>query len=36
MTQPAIDVYIVENFEPPGGMGECGTLAIVPGRADFQ
>jgi isoquinoline 1-oxidoreductase beta subunit len=26
---PAIDVHIVQNFEPPGGMGECGTSAIV-------
>jgi isoquinoline 1-oxidoreductase subunit beta len=27
---PAIEVHIVENFEPPGGMGEAGTSAIVP------
>ncbi|MFZ0624500.1 MAG: molybdopterin cofactor-binding domain-containing protein, partial [Pseudolabrys sp.] len=27
---PAIEVYIVQNFEPPGGMGEAGTSAIVP------
>jgi isoquinoline 1-oxidoreductase beta subunit len=27
---PAIDVYIVQNFELPGGMGEPGTSAIVP------
>jgi isoquinoline 1-oxidoreductase subunit beta len=27
---PAIEVYIVNSFEPPGGMGECGTAAIVP------
>src|ERR1700751_1267077 len=27
---PAIEVYIVNNTEPPGGMGECGTSAIVP------
>jgi isoquinoline 1-oxidoreductase beta subunit len=27
---PAIDVYIVQSFEPPGGMGEAGTSAIVP------
>jgi len=27
---PAIDVYIVESREPPGGMGEAGTSAIVP------
>ena len=27
---PAIDVHIVQNTEPPGGMGEPGTSAIVP------
>jgi len=27
---PAIEVYIVNNTEPPGGMGEAGTSAIVP------
>jgi isoquinoline 1-oxidoreductase beta subunit len=27
---PAIEVHIVENTEPPGGMGEPGTSAIVP------
>jgi isoquinoline 1-oxidoreductase beta subunit len=27
---PAIEVHIVRSFEPPGGMGECGTAAIVP------
>jgi isoquinoline 1-oxidoreductase subunit beta len=27
---PAIEVHIVQNREPPGGMGECGTSAIVP------
>jgi isoquinoline 1-oxidoreductase subunit beta len=27
---PAIEVYIVQNSEPPGGMGEAGTSAIVP------
>jgi isoquinoline 1-oxidoreductase beta subunit len=27
---PAIEVHIVQSFEPPGGMGECGTSAIVP------
>lgn len=26
---PAIDVHIVESTEPPGGMGETGTSAIV-------
>jgi isoquinoline 1-oxidoreductase beta subunit len=23
-------LHIVQNFEPPGGMGEAGTSAIVP------
>jgi isoquinoline 1-oxidoreductase beta subunit len=27
---PAIEVHIVKSSEPPGGMGECGTSAIVP------
>ena len=27
---PVIEVHIVESFEPPGGMGEAGTSAIVP------
>jgi isoquinoline 1-oxidoreductase beta subunit len=27
---PAIEVYIVQSLEPPGGMGEAGTSAIVP------
>jgi len=27
---PAIEVHIVQNFEPPGGMGEAGTSATVP------
>ncbi len=27
---PAIEVYIVESAEPPGGMGEAGTSAITP------
>ena len=27
---PAIEVHIVQSFEPPGGMGETGTSAIVP------
>ena len=27
---PAIEVYIVQSPEPPGGMGEAGTSAIVP------
>jgi isoquinoline 1-oxidoreductase subunit beta len=25
-----LDVHIVQNWEPPGGMGEPGTSAIVP------
>jgi isoquinoline 1-oxidoreductase subunit beta len=31
---PAIDVHIVQNFEPPGGMGECATSLIVPAVAN--
>ena len=31
---PAIEVYVVQNFEPPGGMGECGTSLIVPAVAN--
>jgi isoquinoline 1-oxidoreductase subunit beta len=27
---PAVDVHIVQSREPPGGMGEAGTSAIVP------
>jgi isoquinoline 1-oxidoreductase beta subunit len=27
---PAIEVHIVQSSELPGGMGECGTSAIVP------
>jgi isoquinoline 1-oxidoreductase beta subunit len=27
---PAIEVHIAQSFEPPGGMGEPGTSAIVP------
>jgi isoquinoline 1-oxidoreductase beta subunit len=27
---PAIEVHIVQSFEPPGGMGEPGTSALVP------
>jgi isoquinoline 1-oxidoreductase beta subunit len=27
---PAIEVYIVNSADPPGGMGEAGTSAIVP------
>ncbi len=31
---PAIEVHIVQNSEPPGGMGEAGTSAIVPAVAN--
>jgi len=31
---PAIEVHIIQNFEPPGGMGEPGTSAIVPAVAN--
>jgi isoquinoline 1-oxidoreductase subunit beta len=31
---PAIEVHIVQSSEPPGGMGECGTSAIVPAIAN--
>jgi isoquinoline 1-oxidoreductase subunit beta len=31
---PAIDVHIVKSSEPPGGMGETGTSAIVPAIAN--
>jgi isoquinoline 1-oxidoreductase subunit beta len=31
---PAIEVHIVQSTEPPGGMGECGTSAIVPAVAN--
>jgi isoquinoline 1-oxidoreductase beta subunit len=31
---PAIDVHIVQSTEPPGGMGEPGTSAIVPAIAN--
>jgi len=31
---PAIEVHIVQSVEPPGGMGECGTSAIVPAVAN--
>src|SRR5262249_15319384 len=31
---PTIDVHIVQNSEPPGGMGEAGTSAIVPAVAN--
>jgi isoquinoline 1-oxidoreductase subunit beta len=31
---PVIEVHIVQNFEPPGGLGEAGTSAIVPAVAN--
>ncbi len=31
---PAIEVHIVQSLEPPGGMGETGTSAIVPAVAN--
>ncbi|MBV9117810.1 MAG: xanthine dehydrogenase family protein molybdopterin-binding subunit, partial [Acetobacteraceae bacterium] len=31
---PAIDVHIVRSGEPPGGMGEPGTSAVVPAIAN--
>ncbi len=31
---PAVEVHIVQNSEPPGGMGEAGTSAIVPAIAN--
>jgi isoquinoline 1-oxidoreductase beta subunit len=31
---PAVEVHIVQNTEPPGGMGEAGTSAIVPAVAN--
>jgi isoquinoline 1-oxidoreductase beta subunit len=31
---PAVEVHIVQNFEPPGGMGEAGTSAIGPALAN--
>jgi isoquinoline 1-oxidoreductase beta subunit len=31
---PTIDVHIVQSSEPPGGMGEAGTSAIVPAVAN--
>jgi isoquinoline 1-oxidoreductase subunit beta len=31
---PAIEVHIIRNSEPPGGMGEPGTSAIVPAVAN--
>ena len=31
---PDVEVHIVQNPEPPGGMGEAGTSAIVPAVAN--
>jgi isoquinoline 1-oxidoreductase beta subunit len=31
---PAIEVHLVKSSEPPGGMGETGTSAIVPAIAN--
>lgn len=31
---PAVEVHIVQSSEPPGGMGETGTSAIVPAIAN--
>src|SRR4029077_6623463 len=31
---PAVEVYIVETAEPPGGLGEAGTSLIVPAVAN--
>jgi isoquinoline 1-oxidoreductase beta subunit len=31
---PAIEVHLVQNTEPPGGLGEPGTSAIVPAVTD--
>jgi len=31
---PAVEVHIVQNTEPPGGMGEAGTSVIVPAVAN--
>ncbi len=31
---PKVEVHVVQNTEPPGGMGECGTSAIVPAIAN--
>ncbi len=31
---PAVEVHIVKSSEPPGGMGETGTSAIVPAIAN--
>ncbi|WP_245509717.1 hypothetical protein [Bradyrhizobium vignae] len=31
---PAIEVHVVKSTEPPGGLGESGTSAIVPAIAN--
>ncbi|SEF15378.1 isoquinoline 1-oxidoreductase, beta subunit [Rhizobiales bacterium GAS191] len=31
---PGVEVLIVQSSEPPGGMGECGTSAVVPAVAN--
>jgi isoquinoline 1-oxidoreductase subunit beta len=31
---PAVEVHIVQSSEPPGGMGEAGTSAVVPAVAN--
>jgi isoquinoline 1-oxidoreductase beta subunit len=31
---PTIEVHIINSAEPPGGMGETGTSAIVPAIAN--
>ncbi len=31
---PTVEVHIVQSFEPPGGMGEAGTSAVVPAVAN--
>jgi isoquinoline 1-oxidoreductase subunit beta len=31
---PAIEVHIIKSAEPPGGIGETGTSAIVPAIAN--
>jgi isoquinoline 1-oxidoreductase beta subunit len=31
---PTIEVHIINSAEPPGGMGEIGTSAIVPAIAN--
>jgi isoquinoline 1-oxidoreductase subunit beta len=30
---PTVEVHIVQNFEPRGGMGEAGSSCIVPAVA---